>query len=33
MKNGLRKKMDGMAIFGIKENTEDSDSNYCDYFF
>jgi len=32
MKNGLRQKMDGMAIFGIKENAEDSDSNYCDYF-
>ena len=32
IKNGLRQKMDGMAIFGLKENAEDSDSNFCDYF-
>lgn len=32
MKNGLRKKLDGMAIFGLKENVNDTDNNFCDYF-
>jgi hypothetical protein len=32
MKNGLRQKKDGMAIFGIKENIDDTDDNFCDYF-
>ena len=31
MKNGLRQKQDGLAIFGLKCNNDNSDTTFCDF--
>ena len=33
MKNGLRKKNDGLSIFGLKDNNENQNNPHSDYYF
>jgi hypothetical protein len=33
MKNGLRKKNDGLSIFGLKDNNENQNNSHSDYYF